>query len=174
MTCWCSTQLEFTVHQWQLCLSSNYIGLAPNSTGIYLFYFVFGFWPCDTRVWLIHCFLTWAIIVISPAFMTALERLLQQLCHCSSHIGLAPNFTGIRVIFYCVSSLKHIKWLLMTVLTLDVLLTLAMLLMHLLRHSCRYMHLVPTLVAHQMVSKQWNFYFCSCTYHESSVPHYTC
>ena len=119
-------------------------------------------------------FLNISVNVISPAFMIAPERLLQQLCHCSSHIGLAPNFTGIRVIFYCVSSLKHIKWLLMTVLTLDVLLTLAMLLMHLLRHSCRYMHLVPTLVAHQMVSKQWNFYFCSCTYHESSVPHYTC
>ena len=98
-------------------------------------------------------FLNMSIIVISPALKTEPKKLLWQLCHWSSHIWLAPYFTGIGVIFYCVSSLQNIKWLLLTFHILSVLLTMVMLLMHLLQCSYRYMHLVPTLAAHQMVVK---------------------
>ena len=37
--------------------------VSPNSTGIYLFHFVFGSWPCHTWLWLIHCFLTQASLL---------------------------------------------------------------------------------------------------------------
>ena len=135
-----STQLEFTVHQWWLCHISDHIGLALSSTDLYLFNFVFRSWPSDTRVWLMHCFLTQAL----------LYHLLSRLYQRRYYSNFTPNFTGIRVTFI-VSSLQHVKWLLLTICILGVLLTLAMLLMPLLWCSCRYKHLVSTLVAHQMV-----------------------
>lgn len=54
---------------------------------------------------------------------------------------------------YCISSLLHVSWLLFSVCILRVFLSLAMLLMHLLQCSCRYIHLVSTLVVHQMLVK---------------------
>ena len=157
-----STQLEFTVHQWWLCHISGHIGLALSSTDLYLFNFVFRSWPSDTRVWLMHCFLTQASLLYH-----LLSRLYQR-CYYSN---FTPNFTGIRVIF--VSSLQHVKWLLLSVCILGVLLTLAMLLMPLLWCSCRYKHLVSTLVAHQMVVKTTQL-LPSCTCQENLAPHYIC
>ena len=52
------TEHMFTDHQWQLCLNSDHI-----STGICLFYFVLGSWPCHKQVWLMCCFLTQALLL---------------------------------------------------------------------------------------------------------------
>ena len=56
---------------------------------------------------------------------------------------------------YCISSLLHVSWLLFSVCILHVFLSLVMLLMQLLQCSCRYIHLVSTLVVHQMLVKTW-------------------
>ena len=74
---------------------SCHIRLSPNSPGIYLFYFWILILQHITLVDML--FHNTSIIVISPALNTARETLLQQLCHCSSHIGLTMNFTGIKV-----------------------------------------------------------------------------
>ena len=85
---------------------SCHIRLSPNSPGIYLFYFWILILQHITLVDML--FHNTSIIVISPALNTARETLLQQLCHCSPHIGLTMNFTGIKVSLLCFISTSGI------------------------------------------------------------------